>query len=66
MLINDEGSDEFYKIITSEPESFVTSDEDDVKFIQMALENAFTCSPLKQNSRVELIEMSSYHLLIKI
>jgi len=45
--VNDESSDEsFYEIITSKAESLRTSDEDDAEFIQLALENAFTCSNL--------------------
>ena len=62
--VNDEGSDadDFYEITTSEAESFSTSDEDDAEFIQMALENAFSCSPLK---RQEPAQMSSYLLLDK-
>jgi len=60
--VDKESSDNFYTITTSEAESFVTSDEDDPEFIQMALENAFTCSPLKCKDPAE---MSSNLLLDK-
>ena len=60
---NNDSDEEFYEIITSEGESFVTSDEEDAEFLQVALENAYTCSPLKQTR--DPAEMSSYLLLDK-
>jgi len=59
---NEDNGGEFCKI-TSEGELYETSDEEDAEFLQLALESAYACSPLK--SAREQAELSSYLLLDK-
>jgi len=59
---NIDSGKEFYKITTSEGELYDMSDEEDAKFLQLALESAYARSPQKAR---EPAELSSYLLLDK-